>query len=252
MDFEEHFKPKRENIKVEIFCVTQNHYNMLEISTEKIFGELEDRFEKLSNELKLNDQQTQNYFDSKNKIPDLDFISKLDTSQRILNELNWVSDHLKILTEMRIIHLFKSVELNLKSIIKIAYPKTESKYFYNWENLNSFFKSLEINYSKCEGYNEVNDLRKVNNSIKHNSTFSYEIKNILEFKNNSEIINYKNYNKFYNRVITFANIYVKKISEAIILERFDFNDEKLNKLTEEFKMRMDKTQLDNFINKLKE
>lgn len=250
MEFEKYFDSERENIKTEIICVTQHQYQMLEISTDKVFAELEDRSEKLTSELNLNEQQTEGYFKSKHNVPDIDFISQLNTSQRISNELNWVTEHLKILSEMRIIYLFKSVETNLKSIIEIAYPQVDSKYFYRWDNLNTFLKSLAIRYARSEGYNEVDELRRVNNSIKHNLTLSTDIKTILEFNMDSEKINYKNFQSFYSRVKPFASKYVNNIAGAIMAERFEFDDEKITNLSKEFKVRMDEDQLKNFIKRL--
>lgn len=250
MEFENDLLSNIELIKIEIFCITQHEYSMLEISTEVAFSELEERFESLTKKLNICNTETENYFEEQKKLPDIELISKINNSHRIISELNRVSEHLKILCEMRIIYLFKSVETNLKSIIEIAYPKVNLKDFFKWDNLNAFFKSLEIDYSKCPGYYEVDELRKVNNSVKHNSKIKDDLKNISEFKMNTDVINYSNYNNFYNRVKPFANKYVKNISDNIIAERFDFNEEKLINIAENFKLRMDNNQIKILIEKL--
>lgn len=211
---------EKDYIESEIFAITQYNYEMLEISTEVIFGELEDRL--------LVAKQQNNEIENKiithlktNKEDSFPFFDDLDQNN---NEIRWVSEHLKIISEMRIIYLFKSVETNIKSIIEIAYPAEKSNNLYRWDFLKTFLKNKNINLTEIPDYKDINELRKVNNSLKHNSEFSDEILIIKEFNFDIYDLDYKNMDNFYNRLKMLTAKFVRTISKKIIEEKFLSSD----------------------------
>jgi hypothetical protein len=111
----------------------------------------------------------------------------------------WSSEHLNALSEMTVVYLFKSVEITMKTLIHTAYPQINTKDFYQWNNMASYFKSINIKISDFEGYEEVLQLKKVNNSIKHNNTINEDINKIREFTGETQFT-FKNISSFNGRI----------------------------------------------------
>ncbi|OSY87411.1 hypothetical protein WH52_11050 [Tenacibaculum holothuriorum] len=83
-------------------------------------------------------------------------------------ELNSLKKQLLIVSEIQIMFTYKQFESCLKNLIKTFYPAKASGNIYKWRNLLEFFKDKELDLKKLCGYNDVNELRVVNNAIKHN------------------------------------------------------------------------------------
>lgn len=133
---------------------------------------------------------------------------------------------------MKIIFLFKNVEKNLKKIISTAYNIPFDKNS-NWSTLLTILKSKNINYNTTDlPYEEVNQLRIVNNSIKHShNEMSAEMLKIKEFKRNllseetegskrkndfaKKTVSYEYLKEFYDRVKDSTGIWVYRIGFAI-------------------------------------
>lgn len=151
------------------------------------------------------------------------------------------NEHLNALFEMKIAYLFKSIEIAMKSLIHSAYPKIK-KDFFMWDVMDSYFKSIDIKLSDFDGYIEVTELRKVNNSIKHNNTISTEIKKIREFKDEF-FLTYLNIGKFHKRIKLKIEKFIIKLGEAIIQNLYSFDDYRIAKISDEFKLRMNDIEL---------
>ena len=67
-------------------------------------------------------------------------------------------DYLNAFAEMKVIYFFKSLEINMKSLIVLAYPNVITKGFYKWEIMISFFKSALkfsfFSFTACFSYIE--------------------------------------------------------------------------------------------------
>lgn len=154
------------------------------------------------------------------------------------------------LLEMKIIHLFKNVELNIKYLISVAYPKVDTKAFFRWESKKSFFDAKDINLSKIDGHIECLELRKLNNCIKHNGRISPDIQKIREFKYQSSI-EYIQMQKFYDRIKPKIQSFVCELKNEIKKELYVFKDDRLDELVKECYERMDREDFDKLILKLK-
>jgi hypothetical protein len=82
-------------------------------------------------------------------------------------EIMYNNEHIYALLEMKIIYAFKDVEINTKFLLNAAYSKNTSHEFYKWERLLDFLKEKSIEAGQLKGYQPVNELRLVNNCIKH-------------------------------------------------------------------------------------
>lgn len=165
------------------------------------------------------------------------------------SNIEFSKEYLNSLLEMRIVYLFKNLEIVMKTLIQIAYENTNTKDFYKWENMKTFFKSKSINIPDIEGYNECIDAKKVNNVIKHNETISEDIKRIIEFSGATEF-NFDNLNNFYKRVKPKVESFCEKLKTQIENDLYQFDEERLSKIADEFHERMNNETIKKFIDKL--
>jgi hypothetical protein len=148
---------------------------------------------------------------------------------------------------MRIIYLFKNLEINVKSIIKYAYPDVNTKEFYKWQVLITFLQGKDIKVTSIAGYEEVIQLKEVNNALKHSDSFQQHLAKIPEFKNGFSNTTLE---QFALRVRPEAELFVESLSAAIADERFSFDDKRIEGIVEEYFYRMDGSSFEILIDKL--
>lgn len=216
--------------------------------TEK---EIKDSIESLKKETTQLSQNVSNYPEENNNIPTAEDIEIFEDMYIKHYEQNLNIDYLVAISEMKVISLFKNLEISMKTLIQSGYPKIKTKDFYQWDYMVSFFKSININISSISGYNEAVELRKVNNCIKHTNSISEEVKKIAEFSTLTDFLP-DDIDKFILRVKpkveSFYNNLVKEVKQDI----FVFNEQRIDELCDEYAKRMDKASLISFTSKLNE
>jgi len=143
----------------------------------------------------------------------------------------YMEDKLLALSEMNVVYSYKDFEINIKKLIGASYG-IDTKDFYRWNIITDFLKSKNIKYSELKGYQEINQLRKVNNSIKHATKgIDKDIKSISEF---SELKHMRHYelSDFFNRVKEFPNEFLDALSSEIYKNLYDFDNERLKIIAE--------------------
>ncbi len=158
-------------------------------------------------------------------------------------------DSLDSLLEMRIVYLFKCLEITMKKLIEKAYPGTNTKELYKWENMKSYFKTRDIDISKLKGYLECTETRKVSNAIKHNDELGEDIKKIKEFEDDNRFT-YNSLNEFYLRVKIKIEEFTSELEIEVEKDLFTFSDERVDKLANEYSYRMSEDKIKLFIKKL--
>lgn len=216
-------------------------------NTEKdlnhIISNLLSESEKLSHQLNFNpDEEIQTDLDKNANLIDIivDNDSKIYTAK----------EHQIVLAEMKIIYVFKNLEIKIKSLLQIAYPQIKVTDFYRWESIVSVLKGFEIRIADYDGYKEVLELHKVNNNLKHSNFLNDELKKITEFTDLSTF-DYKSLNIFHDRVIKKIDSFYKILIQDVIDELYNFDNERLEKICNNFKEKMDKETLIEFIYKLR-
>ncbi|EOW6614243.1 hypothetical protein ACOZZ1_002031 [Vibrio fluvialis] len=152
-----------------------------------------------------------------------------------------LEDQLLSLSEMKIISLFKSFEIVQKELINVAFENVNTRELYLWENVKSLFNSKNINYGRLSGYENINQLRIVNNNIKHSHVIDGEVNRlgIKEFKG-SDVFTYESLDKFYSRVSGGVEAFLETLSESIINHLFGYDDNRLCEMVEELSQTMNK------------
>ncbi len=152
-----------------------------------------------------------------------------------LGENEWLiesnNDSLLSLSEMRVIFLFKTIENAIKEILVIAFPKAQKKSLYRWDVIVNLLKSNGVELDKIEGYNAANQLRIVNNNIKHSSNIVDETKKIPYWKHETNFT-YENLDTFYNNICNLIIKFMKGLGEAIVIAVYEVSNEKLDEMAQ--------------------
>lgn len=239
----------------EILKITNYKFHSFENASNYAFDQLTEKLQELNESKKgfpnLN-SSLQNLKTTENSVDD--YINALIS--HLPNAVERISQHANInqeifsLCEMAIIYLFKNMEIAIKRTLQIAYPHVNTRDFFNWKDLNNFLSSKDILVNKIVGFKEFDELRKVNNNLKHGDFISQEVNSIPEFKG-IEQFDFPNLMDFYFRVRDKCEQFLNGIGDAIIQDLYCFTEERLKALAESFRERMDEQTIDTFIKLLK-
>lgn len=171
-------------------------------------------------------------YQSLNNYDDDDHLNFIENEEYIQNQIF-------ALSEMNIIYIFKEFEINLKLLLKKVYGN-DDKELYNWDKLKDYLKSENISISKIKGYEEMRQLKELNNHLKHNNkVISGKIKNIKEFKGEN-ILTEEMINKFFKRIKSSPINLINGIVNAIYSNLYEFDEEKIKQMAEDIAKRMNK------------
>ena len=93
-----------------------------------------------------------------------------DDQYSLINEVN------KLSNELLIIALYRLVELHTKDVIKWHFTSIDTSGFYNVKIMEKILLSKGIKLNSIKSYAEFDELRALNNAIKHNGVASDELK----------------------------------------------------------------------------
>lgn len=246
-------------IEDELECVASQNLDLFENSIKDTIDKLEKKYNEYSNKEYEIGLEIATIYSNKSEQEDVKFKqTKKDYQENIefyekqclySLERHLINEQLKSVGEMLIINAFKNIEINIKTLIEIAYPKVNSKDFYKWESLKQFFKNNNIQISKLKGYTEILHIKDVNNTLKHNGLLNDNIKKIEEFKDETEY-NFVNLINFYERVKFNIPIFLNELVCEIKKDLFVFDESRIEEISNEYKLKMNNDDLKKFIEKL--
>lgn len=152
---------------------------------------------------------------------------------------SYVSEKIYTLVEMQVIYLFKQLEITLKNLVTLAFDNLDKKALFNWENLKKECNRRNIRLSEADNYVQVNQLRVVNNAIKHSSKITEAVNNlsIPEFRG-VEHFSYDTLRLFYKRVegniSKFLLSFVCKLVNVLGLSEYNWRTQVNNNSSFEF------------------
>lgn len=246
---------KREANKIGLENLTRIGNNVLDRPVDILINDIKKEIEK-------EDAENKKWIEIKEKSPErfdeLDEIAQ-QTGHSIdfqmhnyIRNIAFLEEELTTLYEMKIIYAFKHLEIELKNLLSWAFDDKSITKSFNWINLITYLKSNNIDLYAIKQYPEVNQLRIVNNSLKHsNEKLDTNLKGIKEFKE-AEIIHYKILEKFYSRVKDYPSAFLTFLSFTIFKELYEFDEEKLDRFANSIILRMDKENADKLIKKIEE
>jgi len=161
-------------------------------------------------------------------------------------------EELLALEEMRIVFLFKSVEIAIKEMMSIAFPKLSKKDLYKWEFVTSHLKSQGIPVKEIAGYRETDALRSINNHIKHALAPDRESIGVVAcWSNDSEFTNQKLL-AFYEQVKPNVIDFMENLGNAIVKAVYDLDDARIESMAVDIASRLSTSQAAVLLKKVKD
>lgn len=160
------------------------------------------------------------------------------------HEISLLNEKLLALMEMQVISLYKNYEIAQKELVSTAYENINVRDLYLWDNVKAFFNSKEINFGRIKGYDHINQLRIVNNNIKHSSKIDVEVHK-LNLKCFEDLIYFTadSLEVFYKRVSTEVPKFLVTLSDLIIKDLYEYDDKRLESIAKSYTEKMDKATL---------
>lgn len=236
---------EREMAQFELDTFPMNFNNVLDSPVDAVIKSIKIKIQENNTEyakLAKKDRIEELKYKKLNKIRSYD--NELQVGMFSLIENNrYLEEELTALFEIKIIYAYKNLEINLKQLLCLAYPDEKTGKFYKWENLIQFFTSKKIEVSTIKEYKGVNQLRIVNNAIKHsNRTSDQSINSILEFTGKTEFY-YEDLERFYLRVNKLPLKFLNSLKNKIMKDLFDFPNIRIKTIAKSFRQRMTKEQV---------
>ncbi|WP_318343143.1 hypothetical protein [Flagellimonas baculiformis] len=115
-------------------------------------------------------------------------------------KLYFAEKELQALAEMRILYLYKHFEIYLKLLLIQVFRDADERNLYKWEETKKFLKRKGVRIGDIDNHNEIDELKKVSDAIKHSySIIGEKTKTIKEFKGKN-LLSSQDLINFYNRV----------------------------------------------------
>jgi hypothetical protein len=239
---------RREMNKHSLATYAMDKWNNLDSTLDSIIKKLEaenkesiDRHEGMNSLYKKNHGRFMEIADQAG-MSEMELLRQADDN---LIDIAYTDEEIFALVELKIIYAFKHLEFNIKRLINSAYPGTPTRDFYKWDNIKFFLKSKLVDMNAIEEYKDVDQLRIVNNFLKHSINIDeLSASKIIEFKEQA-YITYVELKTFYSRVKDAPNKFLGSLAFAIYNEQFEFTQEKLYVIAESLALRMnEKTALE--------
>jgi hypothetical protein len=118
----------------------------------------------------------------------------------------------KLANELSISALYKQIELHTKRVVRRHFPFIPNNKFSSVDSLN---KALPFDLSSVEQYDAFNELRLINNSIKHQGCVQKTLSNY--FPNWTEGEEFKELNFAYDRLYPEVKKYISSLVSTLAL-----------------------------------
>ena len=121
----------------------------------------------------------------------------------------------KLSHELAIVALYKKVEISTKRAIKFAYPDVDERSLFKIKDLKSTLKVRGINIEKLPSYSGMDEIRCINNDIKHNGVVGKELAAYSGWEKGKPL---SGLDSAYNRLAPCCSLYMGELVGAIIKE----------------------------------
>lgn len=165
--------------------------------------------------------------------------------------IEWNSNQLYALNEMRVIYLFKDIEIEMKTLLNTAFASVNIKKLFNWEVISTVCKENNIRLEEIDGYKQVNELRQLNNSIKHSDYLDDNCVKIIGINGSDEEDYSEALENFCNQIEPKIATFKERFAKLVADELYEFPISKLNGMAMDLTERMDKEDALRYIERLK-
>ena len=145
----------RNNKIVQITNLLDNGLDIFSNAISETENTIRKRIEESTQKSSELSNKVSNYSEDNNHVPTEDDYKLMEVILHSQSDIYTSTAYLTALAEMKVIYLFKCLEISMKSLIQMAYPKINTKEFFQWREMVLFFKSIDIKISDIIGYQEV-------------------------------------------------------------------------------------------------
>lgn len=155
------------------------------------------------------------------------------------------------IAEMKIIYAYKHFETHLKFLIQASYQDVKESKLFKWEFVKEYLRTKKIAINEIDNFQEINELRELNNSIKHSrNIINDKTKNIRELGGKTKLT-YMSLINFYNRIENSPYKFILSLSDKIDKDLYEFDDKRLDEIKDKLAIRMNNETIEKLIKKLK-
>jgi hypothetical protein len=234
---------EREMSKIGLDTFTHNKDNILDSPIDKLIEDLKTQVKKAYSEhnewieLKKNNPERFNELEKQENQTGHSLHSQMDGYTQ---EIIYLEDELFALFEMKIIYAFKHLEINIKQLLFAAYQDKYINRQFKWEAIVQFLNSKNIIAKDVTDYENINQLRNGNNSLKHSDkVIDQSMKNITEFKD-KDTLHYIDLELFYKRVKKSPDNFLTSLVAYVFGDIYFFTYKRIFELAKSFALRMNK------------
>ena len=154
----------------------------------------------------------------KRELEKLDVPEKEDDNgrffERLLIEFDeyLLSETHELSHELVTMALYKKIELRIRRVLTVAYPYEDLRHMYRHTHLKKFLSRHNISLMRLLHYNEFNELRHVNNSIKHGGVVSGPLSRFPGWQVGAPL---ENLDKCYKRISLLMPIFIEDIVSKV-------------------------------------
>lgn len=215
-----------------------NHNNNFDPAITSLIQQLKQRVQESGEKLAIADDNLKGYeFDENTMTRELEGYIQ-DQASAVWDNVT-SSEELLAILEMQIIYAFKHIEIGMKSVIKGNYKVDDDRNFFIWDKMKAFLKGVGIHLEQLDKYNDIDQLRRVNNNLKHDQKpDGKKLSDIPEFQGKQRF-EPGDLERFYTRVQESTEDFIKSFVKSVYEERFEFAPSKIDELANHFHCRMD-------------
>lgn len=159
------------------------------------------------------------YSNELNEDESLDPTNKSIMLDQIGEEADRIRKMSSIGEELAIIGLYKTIEITIKKCARLStlFSEEEILKMYNFKLMKKSFKNQNIFFENIENFREFNELRLINNCLKHSGMVNHDLIKINPSfeKLNNEI---QNSSEHFKRLINPSLNFLKNLGYEIILQ----------------------------------
>jgi hypothetical protein len=163
-----------------------------------------------------------------------------------------IEEKIKSIYEMVIVNDYKELEIALKTFVSLSLD-TKVKSARLFENIRDILDERGIKLSEIQHYNHMNDLKKINNYIKHSNKneIPEDLKQISEFSN-VEYISFRALRDFHRRVFNLREEFIYDLRDKIYSYLYEYDEARIENIATRMVKKMDNHDIDRLIRKLTE
>lgn len=132
-------------------------------------------------------------------------------------ETSWLQDEdafvdeiVELGDELAIVGIYKLLEIHTKRVVRAAFPDIDGRSLFRFDTLIEAFRDKGVDLTSVTNFSEVDELRCLNNAIKHTGTVSSELASYPDWTQGETL---SDLGKVYERLAPQVQDYVRDLTD---------------------------------------